>query len=99
MMALPIPSSPSRSTHQHQRTPSASGLLGTLVAHTPLANLFSSPQLNYLPIPDDNEYNGESSKSGSGGVHAHRVELKLGGMTVSVVYNLGNNTIDYRMGS
>lgn len=92
-MSLSVPSSPLRSTsqHQHQRTPSATGtatgLLGSLVANTPLANLFASPQLNYLPIPDDGEYNGESSKSGASGAAAtantRRVELKVGGMTVS----------------
>lgn len=80
-MALPVPSSPGRSTHQ--RTPSASGLLNTLVANTPLATLFTSPKLSYLPVPDEAEYNGESSKSAGASENTRRVELKVGGMTVS----------------
>lgn len=80
-MSLPIPSSPARSSHQ--RTPSASGLLGTIVANTPLANLFTSPRLSYLPVPDETEYNGESSKSAATAGSTRRVELKVGGMTVS----------------
>jgi hypothetical protein len=79
-MSLAIPPSPSRSTHQ--RTPSASGLLSNLVAHSPLSALFS-PKINYLPVPEDGHYNGESSKSVHGDTNTRRVELKVGGMTVS----------------
>lgn len=91
-MSLSVPSSPLRSTGGHQRTPSATGLLGSLVAKSPLANLFSSPQLNYLPVPEDGVYNGESSKSGPAGINTHRVELKVGGMTVSHIHRMPYST-------
>jgi len=79
-MSLSVPSSPLRSSHQ--RTPSSSGLLSNLVAHSPLSSLFS-PKINYLPVPEDSGYNGESSKSVHGESSTRRVELKVGGMTVS----------------
>jgi len=78
-MSLSVPSSPLRSTHQ--RNTSASGLLSNLVANSPLSSLFS-PKINYLPVPEDTTYNGESSKSVHGEMNIHRVELKVGGMTV-----------------
>jgi len=79
-MSLSVPSSPLRSTHQ--RNTSASGLLSNLVAHSPLSSLFS-PKINYLPVSEDSTYNGESSKSVIGALNTRRVELKVGGMTVS----------------
>lgn len=78
-MSLSVPSSPLRSTHQ--RNTSASGLLSNLVANSPLSSLFS-PKINYLPVPEETTYNGESSKSVLGETNTQRVELKVGGMTV-----------------
>lgn len=94
-MSLSVSSSPLRSTHQ--RTPSGSGLLSNLVAHSPLSALFS-PKINYLPVPEESGYNGESSKSVHGESNTQRVELKVGGMTVSQsqwMRDLANNSAEH----
>lgn len=61
-------------------------MLSALVAKSPLAGLFSSPRLEYLPVVDDGQIEGKGEGSGLSnreGPRLKRVELKVGGMTVS----------------
>ena len=79
--------SPSRSnpSSQHTRTASSSGLLSTIMA-SPLA-LFS-PKATYgqVLLEDDEIKPGESSKSALlDPAGCKRVELRIGGMTVSLL--------------